>query len=1640
MTMLTGPAAGLSTKIVGLRPVQAPPGQLPQPTTVAHVLAFSGGVIPKPGDQYIINGFPYSGMGFGYNSSSGSLDAMDRPAPNGTGLPLAYLPNNPVNWNPPGGANCSYTAPDFQDLLVAFAQPSPSGTMCVPIPSLHRSDLLAYDLTHTSGGTLDVVRQVMLRPNWVDHPNFTGSNLSFSATWDGITPGQGQWDVDNDGDGVPDSVWVDLGMPVRYTADGKAYKPLFAILCLDLDGRLNLNAHGNLAQSSPNYYNPISMPYYGATSGLALDGGTTSYQGVGFAGVAPSPLPPARGQGYGPAEVNLAPLCRSSTNAFDSPYTNPNSPVYNLPVYQALLMGASRAQLGRYGETAGSGYPGSTNNYNLLTWNRWFPYNENTWWMFLTGNAGYIPDLFGSPPDPQGFGAIALDEGGRPLYISMGGTIKNSPYDFDLSPNAAKSTGASTPDSAYSVAELERVLRAFDRDATTLPNRLMTLSTTSGGTSALLPHRAEITTESVSVPVAASVLPVLQRSDSNSPTPFLTQHPSDIVVSALAANGVNLDLSLIQNRVIPAMAAALLPWETQEGLKMNINRPFGAGMRSTGGSMATQGQQIVVDQPGLTNEAVNEYTSSSAGTKSIAFSYDAQGYTPGTLSTAGTTADSLAARQLYARHLYVLMRLSCDFNALASRFKNAVDTTGVQGASRVIAQWAVNCVAYRDHNEIMIPFDYDVNPFTATGWSPDKNDHSSADTLLHTVWGCKRPALLISETIASHDVRTEDSVEEDFDQAKSQADNITTWTRTKKGPAFGPFEKDNANKDPSFNSRFRPQGSLFIEFFNPWPTNEPRTADLAPNAQVKQQTGRDGVDLTKTTPQVNPQSPTSPVWRIIIVDPSQSKNITAAVANGSRLPDPDNPAVQFEIERAAYFVPLANNVVYPVDGQVSYCVSARNWHPVVVSPGGYAVIGSGDPNTQNRTYIDFDNGQPPPAGRYVDLNATSQGYTVNQPVVKYGNAPAPSAAPVPALGIDQAVVTPPPGTRPSQPQRQRLSISEPTHGYANYEGFGPTKAYCNPADGKYYKDAAYGAPLVLDIPVDQQRVLHPQPGETDTSFGIDPITNKPVPIWSYDPVKRSILNSNGTTPAYRIIYLQRLADPTRTWVGVGSMASTPSQWNPYLTVDAMTVDLTAYNSVSGTTDPTTDKTPPNPWHFESHQRGERNYWPENPPPPNSVGEANLWKQEPPLKGSPAPSALLGWTPAPGGWSGGGPPMPSLHFSQPLSQTFGYLNKPYGQPAANPLGDPQYPFPWFNWAYRPFINEYELLQVPWLSSSQLLAANLPSKQRAGYGYVDTDARQGGASVFFPNATSNFPHLLNFFDSSSAIGGNGQSPQFHRILAYVGVPSPYAHMTIQARADLAAGSPGAHWFHPPYNGIPTYREPGRINLNTISSPEVFMGLLNYHPMALISQKELWDRFVMSRRGDLNPSYLSIDPSKPSRWMQPFRTPGGASLVPIGQAEPAHEVDVTLLRSDLKAPARPLLQVDDASMNQTAPPAGSTPNPSTFAYAPTDYNRSSYFRYQAIQRLGSATTCQSNVFAIWITVGYFEVMPAANPTAKDAYGNLIYPDGYQLGQELGADTGDVTRHRAFYIFDRSLPVGFIRGQDINSDKAFLLKRFIE
>ncbi len=1402
VTMLTGPAAGLSARIGG-------------PT-------FPGNIMPGGGDVCVINGFPYGGMGYGYNKETGLLDAKDD-----SGRLLAMLPRSPKNLNPPGGANCDYTAPDFQDPLLA-------GVGEVNAVSLHRPNLIQYWTTQLGSLNADISRQIMFRPNTFDHPNF---------------PTSGQLDVDNDGDGVPDSVWVDLGFPVSFTADGRPYKPMFAILCLDMDGRLNLNAHGNLAQAQTRYYEPVGLPYTTLPLVGSLPGDTalptqinlpaplTAMANKTFAGGAPR-VALSRGQGYGPAEVNLLSLFGSS----------------NTSIYQALLTGGS-SQLGRYGENVGTGRAGSISNrtgyfnngYMGLTWNRWFSYGEYYWTNLTSGTS---PDSWGSPPDTQGFGAIGLDVAGRPLYISMGGTLKNTPYDIDLSRNAPHATGAMTPDSPFSVSELERIIRPYDRDVSSLPQRLEILAGP-----ALRLRRTEITTESFSVPTAPVVFSLSQRAKGIANGLSRPTHPVDLITARTG-------------KWDSTKAADLLPWETQQGLKMNVNRPFGAGgARSSNGSMTNGATKVEPDQPGLGGESVALYGSS--GTASVSFSYDA----------AGATTNSLAARQLYAKHLYVLMTLTADTDAIKARLGSD------EARARLIAQWAVNCVAFRDHNAIMIPFNYVVDPDTS-GWNPD-------GTAAHTVWGCKRPDLIISETLAFHDRRTEDLSDEVVDPANTVADPAV---RTDPGKTT---DTEPKNKDPNFDQKYRPQGSLFVELLNPWSPLEPQSRDLlggAPATGGAATTVTSGVLLSQTS---GTSGTGHPVWRLVIVNPLKSPPV-----NGE-IPDPDDSdsTKRPQIERAVYFVSKGTATI-PTDVLTTYTPSVGK--PLLVSSGQYAVIGSGekDPASPNKkqTLIGFSGASKDiknRAGRYITLDDTE--VTTANPSPVRNNTPAPPAASAIKLPLVLSIDTP-----------RRLSVSEPTDGYTKYEKTPDGAAVTYNPDTETYSQT-------IDIPFDLQR--------------------------EKDGTGDKKLNNDGTYPGFRIIYLQRLADPTRSWVSETDASIKDGSANPYRTIDAMPVDLTTFNGVTTVKDP--NNTPVD-IQFASRQRGDTNA---------ASGEFNLWKQEAYNK------SIVKQVPA-----------GANVFGYDLVSSLGYLNTAFGVPkdlSTGYQGDPPFPFPWFNWAYRPFVNEYELLQVPAVSSSKLLVNN--GNTRSYYGYVDGATLGSGINAY---SGSNFPHLLNMFDTG----------QFHRILAYVGIPSPYVNMQIQAPGDSV---------HAPFNGIPTYREPGRINLNTISSLAVFQGMAYNHPAASAS---MWDKFRVNRLA------------------QPYRTAGGAGLSPTN---PSREIDVTLLRSDPGDATRPLFQVDNKI--SAATPA-------------TEYNRSSYFRYQAIQKLGGVTTCHSNVFAVWITVGYFEVTP--NAGGVDAG----HPDGYQLGQELGGDSGDTSRHRAFYMIDRSIPVGFIRGQDVNHSKAVLVKRFIE
>ena len=72
-----------------------------------------------------------------------------------------------------------------------------------------------------------------------DEPHAYGTGNSYQQAepdWSGnayFNPINGPWDVDNDNDGEPDSIWLDLGAPVQTAADGTAVQ---AAVCRAVSG------------------------------------------------------------------------------------------------------------------------------------------------------------------------------------------------------------------------------------------------------------------------------------------------------------------------------------------------------------------------------------------------------------------------------------------------------------------------------------------------------------------------------------------------------------------------------------------------------------------------------------------------------------------------------------------------------------------------------------------------------------------------------------------------------------------------------------------------------------------------------------------------------------------------------------------------------------------------------------------------------------------------------------------------------------------------------------------------------------------------------------------------------------------------------------------------------------------------------------------------------------------------------------------------------------------------------------------------------------------------------------------------------------------------------------------------------------
>ncbi|MDZ4780879.1 MAG: hypothetical protein SGJ19_11550 [Planctomycetia bacterium] len=1671
ITMTSGPLAGKSARIVDYEP------NVVNPTTLIgqlQITSFGGNQFPQQRDRFVINGRPFNGAGFGmenFAAPSGAVtvrpNAAGFPGPlltysdgdllgayPGTSWPRALLPNPIFGardgsyhaasadatmqflYDPagPGGADEAYDAADFQNLHLAMHYWDTTANMMITrLPSFHRPDLINWwsqQLPVSNPQKLDfrsdtdaasviskmqtephVWRKAMMRPTPFDHPNFPGNDTNtgpgFHPLWGYGTANNPEWDVDNDGDGKRDSVWVDMGMPAQPSADGRWFKPMFAVLCVDMDGRLNLNAHGNpnhldlAAYQSGTGATPLYGPIPSGTAG-ALQPGEFSF-----------------GQGYGPAEVNLR-RALPVVNGVDS----------YLTLLEGRLVNGQRFE-GRYGEAQGAAAisnnniprPGYTDDtfraadaYNVLANNmRLTATNLDQMQMPrnyavdafspLASRTNWMVDGFGSSPDLDGDGVLVLDYRGNPYLASVTsvagrgvhgageiGEMFNDPYELDLSHRSNKwvmqGSGAypaiSPIDAAFTPDELERILRRYDADADYVTNGSASPAVQMNNTrlTSLIQEamynnprfNTLFTTESWDVPAAGAMVVidnVALRSvppapPTNVAAPYKVrrvqnQSIQDLLVARLGAS-VNVNVALRE----------LLPPEVLAGRKMDLNSPFGNGRDDNGNG--------VIDEPSetLLETVVGPDRSFANPNRPPKFAWldaDNDGVNIASNTDAssprGNDPDELNARMEYAKHLYVLMMLLVDNQFYTTDGWN--DTTGANTkleVARRIAQWVVNVVDFRDRDSIMTGFEFDLDPFTDDVPDPNNNPWDvdgdlttdEGANIREIAWGCERPELLITETISTHERRTADE-------------------------SVGGLRSDNP-ADPHYDQMARPRGTVAFELFNPGGHFE------APAPEVHGIVGANdfGIDLGAFS---KPDSGgrMSPVWRVVTHKPRLD-----AGNDPDEFKDPDRVhyrpiLADSDIGKIAYFTVESSsnpNVIEPPHtGQPKFHRDNDLPAPEVIRPGSYALVAPAGPcDDQNRPntngpYYRTYFGERSTAN---DAGGKKNTYPFHLQLASPDGRIGPFRGttfelPTAAKSVIGVVIEP----RVVGNNVARFSVSEPDAGYSTLTPVTMAPRSVN----QFHPDDFFSAPE--DVPI----------GATQLERN------------DYVPEGKSML------------YLERLADPTRPWNQLT---------NPYLTIDRAPLDLRSFRGEPVVANAGTEGTAPvaDTAHFDSFRRGLMRGANQR------AGVRNVWSSwgTPEIHSAPEMNGATG-------------------TSNPLTKsTFGHLNgfstqnEEYGpvfqanaaetNPATSTPSTPKSTYdgdmfvdparpakPWLTWNNRPFVSPVELLLVPGTSPAGLLMDHATREASFDpYAPSTVDPLDNSPNAAFRDS---FRHLLNFFNSASPAPGRarGKAPELYRLFDFVEVPSRFAGTyDMLDPAEFSGGN--NHYFHPPYNKVSRYREPGKINLNTVYDPAVFEalmdGVFSYAPTG-----SRWADFVQSRRGySFSADIGHMSNAHPTVFANPFRPAGAFPFVPTDGLMTLNvknqPINVTIMRQQPSGPG-------GSASNEPlfAAPILSTPLPHN------DPERNPYFYYAGMQKIYNSVTTRSNVYAVWVTVGYFEVTPVPiDPTR--------YPDGWQLGAELGTDTGEIERHRAFYLYDRTIPVGFQRGETLNVEDGLLIRRYIE
>ena len=408
--------------------------------------------------------------------------------------------------------------------------------------------------------------------------------------------------------------------------------------------------------------------------------------------------------------------------------------------------------------------------------------------------------------DPFGWGGIGIGRSGHVVAADSGEVIyPNAPVTATVNeavndPYEADPTGRLSGDLIYTSADLEAVLRANDFDSELLPQ---TLRTRIRNLLATYPeYRRALTTRSASDDTPPALIP--------------GQDTLRSLVNIIeSAGSVTLAKADIQQLIAP---------EIRLGRKLDVNRPLGNGVDDNGNEVIDEPKETFRadnntdddDGDGTTDEPGELYSSADteseafdvaagAGTVPMAFQGQDPQYTldePAITPATGTgtfTQSQTNSRQILARNLYVLMMvLTRDLSAPGTEYEFPSIDPVLNPApwaqadiykARRLAQWAINVIDYRDPDSIMTRFPYDPNPFD--GWgiaidvdgdgTPDRYE-GNATSATHTtpspiVWGVEAPELMLTESVALHDVRVRDTIFDPSGENRSGMDTTTDQVR-----------------------------------------------------------------------------------------------------------------------------------------------------------------------------------------------------------------------------------------------------------------------------------------------------------------------------------------------------------------------------------------------------------------------------------------------------------------------------------------------------------------------------------------------------------------------------------------------------------------------------------------------------------------------------------------------------------------------------------------------------------------------------------------------------------------------------------------------------------------------------------------------